>query len=113
MYFAASQVIAAISGLLALCYANPFSLNTAPGKLDKRACPTNYNNQYSLAHKLGKPYGGNCDRTYRAGATTCSCNLGAIVSGSQSVPTLIYHSSNLEALEGTYFSQLLVDKRKY
>ena len=80
MYLHTTQVLAALAGFLALTTANPLNLDAAPAALDKRACPADCNNQYPLARKLGQPCGGDCDKTYRAGATTCSCNLGAIVS---------------------------------
>ncbi|CAL8584420.1 hypothetical protein XPA_010022 [Xanthoria parietina] len=79
MYLYTTQVLAALAGFLALTTANPLNLDAAPAALDKRACPADCNNQYPLARKLGQPCGGDCDKTYRAGATTCSCNLGAIV----------------------------------
>ena len=80
MHFSTTQVIAAIAGLLALSSASPLISEAAPDDLVKRACPADCNNRYPLARKLGQPCGGNCDKTYRAGSETCSCNLGAIVS---------------------------------
>lgn len=82
MHLAASRVITVISGLLASCTAKPLSSDVTPSQLDKRACPADCNNQYPLARALGQTCGGDCGRTYRVGAITCSCNLGAVVSGS-------------------------------
>ena len=80
MHFFKTQVIAAIAGLLALSSASPLISEAAPDALVKRACPADCNNQFPLARKAGAPCGGDCDKTYRAGSETCSCNLGAIVS---------------------------------
>lgn len=81
MHLHATQVLAAISGFLALCSTNRLSLDATLGKLDKRACPADCNNpNLPLARRLGQPCGGDCDLTYRTGAETCSCSLGAIVS---------------------------------
>ncbi|KAI4219081.1 MAG: hypothetical protein L6R36_008574 [Xanthoria steineri] len=81
MHLHAPQVLAAISGLLALSSANPLSFDAALGKLDKRGCQADCGlPNRPLARQLGQPCGGQCDQTYRLGSETCSCDLGAIIS---------------------------------
>lgn len=80
MHLPTFQIFAAVTGFLAVSSANPLSFEATSGDLTKRACPADCNNQYPLARKLGQPCGGDCDKTYRLGSETCSCNLGAIVS---------------------------------
>lgn len=80
MHLSATKVLGAMIGLLAISAASPLSSEAAPEGLIKRACPADCNNKFPLARKLGQPCGGDCDKTYRLGSETCSCNLGAIVS---------------------------------
>ncbi|KAL9582973.1 MAG: hypothetical protein Q9212_002982 [Teloschistes hypoglaucus] len=68
MHLSSPKILAAISGFLALCAANPVAVDAAPATFEKRACPADCNNQYPLARKLGAPCGGGCDTTYRDGA---------------------------------------------
>lgn len=83
--------IGAIACLLALSSASPLLSEDVPEGLVKRACPADCNNKYPLARKLGKPCGGSCDKTYKAGSETCSCNLGAIVSQPLPFTTDVLH----------------------
>lgn len=90
MHLHAPQVLAAISGFLALSSANPLSFDAALGKLDKRGCQADCGlPNRPLARQRGQPCGGQCDQTYRLGSETCSCDLGAIVSfpAVRSLPT--------------------------